>query len=180
MLLFTLVQLTGTWCSSGRLCVKPRWLLFVGNFNICINTFVLLLLFVGSLCICAAFFSFNFYYLLQFTVIQLPGAIVHGGAVEASHLYGSHLLGGQFWSAPVENPREMSSDCQNLGEAAAFALLRLSHQVFAKNNCRGSSVAPQRQGSNQGLCSVSSFYSFTLPASLCTTFDRNNCRLIML
>ena len=125
--------------------------------------------------ICDATFFFTSF---QLTDVQSPSA--WWSNVEACHLCGSHLLGGQFWSAPVENPREMSSDCQNLGDAAAFALLRLLHQVFAKNNCRGSSVAPQRQGSNQGLCSVSSFYSFTLPASLCTTFDRNNCRLIML
>ena len=74
------------------------------------------------------------------------------------HLCGSHLLGGQFWSAPVENPREMSSDCQNLGEAAALALL---HQVFTKNKWRTPSEAPSRQGSNQGLSSVSSFYKAT-------------------
>ena len=101
---------------------------------------------------------------------------VHGGAVVAGHLCGSHLLGGQFWSAPVENPREMSSDCQNLGEAAALALL---HQVFTKNKRRGPSEAPSRQGSTKVylLCHL---FTKPLPASLSTTFDRNNCRLIMM
>ena len=96
--------------------------------------------------ICDATFFFTSF---QLTDVQSPSA--WWSNVEACHLCGSHLLGGQFWSAPVENPREMSSDCQNLGDAAAFALLRLLHQVFAKNNCRGSSEAPSRQGSNQGL-----------------------------
>ena len=149
-----------------------------GSYSLVILTSALVLLFYFYYLL-PVFASVLLFSPLLFTICcnSLP---LHGRAVEASHFYGSHLLGGQFWSAPVENPREMSSDCQNLGDAAAFALLRLLHQVFAKNNCRGSSVAPQRQGSNQGLCSVSSFYSFTLPASLCTTFDRNNCRLIML
>ena len=108
--------------------------------------------------ICDATFFFTSF---QLTDVQSPSA--WWSIVEASHLCGSHLLGGQFWSAPVENPREMSSDCQNLGEAAAFALL---HQVFTKNKWRGPSEAASRQGSNQGLSSVSSFYKTTAGISL--------------
>ena len=119
--------------------------------------------------ICDATFFFTSF---QLTDVQSPSA--WWSNVEACHLCGSHLLGGQFWSAPVENPREMSSDCQNLGEAAAFALL---HQVFTKNKWRGppKQLHARDQTKVYLLCHL---FTKPLPASLCTTFDRNNCRLI--
>ena len=146
LLQFTVVPSPSTWWSSGGLDV----LNCVGSYLL-VTLASALLPFIATCCCSVA-------------------------QCMVKHLCGSHLLGGQFWSAPVENPREMSSDCQNLGEAAAFALL---HQVFTKNKWRGASEAPSRQGSTKVylLCHL---FTKPLPASLSTTFDRNNCRLIMM
>ena len=152
LLQFTVVQSPSTWWSSGRLDV----LNCVGSYLLAILASDLLL------------FS-TFYPSLQLTVVQSPSAWY-------STCAGAISLVGNFGAHPLKTRVKWAQIAKTLARLPLLHFCtKFSLKISDEDHQKHLHARDQTQ-----VCLLCHLFTKPLPASLCTTFDRNNCRLIMM